>query len=122
MKIELEKRLIKFAVNVIELCNQMNNTYASHHLASQIIRSGSSSALNYGEAQHAQTRRDFGYKLSIVLKEIKETEINLEIIRDSKSSDNVILIIDLHKECRELIAIFAKTVQTLNNNSNKTTL
>lgn len=33
--------------------------YAAEHLTKQLIRSASSAALNYGEAQSAESKRDF---------------------------------------------------------------
>jgi four helix bundle protein len=48
---DLEERLIWFAVRIIELSNHLPNTNAGNHLSGQIVRSGTSPALNYGEAQ-----------------------------------------------------------------------
>lgn len=81
MRIEIEKRLINFSVGIIELSRNLNREFVSKHLSSQIIRSSTSSALNYGEAQAAESRKDFAHKISIVLKELRETQINLKIIR-----------------------------------------
>jgi four helix bundle protein len=50
-KFDLEDRLVDFSVLIIELVNEMPNSKAGNHLASQIVRSGTSVALNYGEAQ-----------------------------------------------------------------------
>ena len=44
---ELEERLIDFSVLIIKLSNDMNKTKAGQHLSGQIIRSGTSVALNY---------------------------------------------------------------------------
>ena len=112
MRIEIEKRLIEFSVAIIKFCRNLNREFASEHLSSQIIRSSTSSALNYGEAQAAESRKDFAHKISIVLKELRETQINLKIIKQSKlaksQNDEECLI----KECGELIAIFQKTIIT----------
>jgi len=48
-KYDLEERLIALAVLVIELVESMPNTKAANHLAGQLLRSGTSPALNYGE-------------------------------------------------------------------------
>jgi four helix bundle protein len=47
----IENRLIDFSISVIELCRKLNNEYVSKRLTNQIIRSSTSSALNFGEAQ-----------------------------------------------------------------------
>jgi len=58
-KQELEDRLIDFAAAVITVANKFEKNYAGNHLAGQIIRSGTSPALNYGEAQSAESKKDF---------------------------------------------------------------
>jgi len=45
------------------------------------LRSGGSSALNFGEAQGANSDRDSINKCSIALKELKESRVNLKILR-----------------------------------------
>ncbi|MCK5169352.1 MAG: four helix bundle protein, partial [Bacteroidales bacterium] len=50
-KFDLEERLIDFSVSIIEITNEMSNTKAGNHLSGQLVRSGTSPALNYGEAQ-----------------------------------------------------------------------
>ncbi len=47
-KCELEERLIDFAVTVIDIINEIPNGKAGNHLAGQLVRSGTSPALNYG--------------------------------------------------------------------------
>ena len=50
-KRELEERLINFAVLIIGIVEIMSDTKAANHLSGQLLRSGTSPALNYGEAQ-----------------------------------------------------------------------
>jgi four helix bundle protein len=83
-KKELEERLIDLAVLIIAIVGTLADTKASNHLAGQLIRSGTSPALNYGEAQSGESRNDFIHKLKIVLKELRETDICLKIIFRAK--------------------------------------
>ena len=78
--IELEARLIRFAVRIIAIAESLPTTKAGNHLANQLVRSGTSPALNYGDAQDAESRTDFIHKLKIVTKELRETRISLQII------------------------------------------
>lgn len=80
MRKEIEKRLINFTVLNLEISNTLDGTFASSCMINQIIRSGSGAALNYGEAQGAESKKDFIHKTSIILKELRETQINLQII------------------------------------------
>ena len=50
----LEDRLIDFSVLIIKVANCIEKSYTRNHLSGQIIRSGTSPALNYGEAQSAR--------------------------------------------------------------------
>jgi len=83
-KFDLEERLINFAVLIVEIEGTMPNTRAANHLAGQLLRSGTSPALNYGEAQSGESRRDFIHKIKIVLKELRETYVCLKIIYRTK--------------------------------------
>ena len=77
---DLENRLILFAVDILKLVESFPSNDVGRYYRSQMIRSGSSSALNYGEAQAAESRRDFAHKMQVVLKELRETQIALKIL------------------------------------------
>lgn len=117
MKKEIQKRLVAFATGIILIENEMPTDFAMKHLYGQLVRSATSAGLNYGEAQTAETRKDFIHKLGIVLKELKETEINLEMIIHTGLCVNDRLFIESLIECRELIAIFTATIKTARKNA-----
>jgi len=82
----------------------------------QIIRASTSAALNYGEAQGAESKSDFIHKVSIILKELRETQISLKLLSDS-IRDNAKPNMDFcQDECAQLVAIFHKTVITAKSN------
>jgi four helix bundle protein len=112
-RIELEKRLIGFSSSIITMCKECRFDDLTYHLAKQIVRSASSAALNYGEAQSAESRADFTHKLSLVLKELRETQVNLNIIIESVKCNNSVRMRHLLQECQEMIAIFQKSINTL---------
>jgi four helix bundle protein len=56
---DLEERLIDFAVLVINLIEDLPATKSGIHLGGQLLRSGTSPALNYGEAKGGESRNDF---------------------------------------------------------------
>ena len=58
-KFDLEERLIEFAVRVIRTAGSLPKTKTENHISGQLIRSGTSPAPNYGEAQSAESRADF---------------------------------------------------------------
>ena len=77
-KYDLEDRLVQFAVSVMRLAEMLPKTKIGIHLSDQMIRSSSSATLNYGEAQSAESRKDFIHKMKVVLKELRETNANLK--------------------------------------------
>jgi len=77
---QLEKRFISFATQIIAISGRLPKTPQGRHLSVQILRSGTATAANYGEARGAESRSDFVHKLGILLKELNETSIWLEII------------------------------------------
>jgi four helix bundle protein len=109
---ELEDRLIVFAVNIIKLSDGIKPTIGGRNLAEQIVRSSSSIDLNYGEAQSAESGRDFVHKLGICLKEVRETYINLRIIDGASLHADQHQINNLKVESNELISIFVKSIET----------
>ena len=117
-KKELEQRLITFSSSVLKDVQKLKKDQARNHLVGQIIRSASAVALNYGEAQSAESKRDFIHKTGIVLKELRETYINLRLISDLEENSEINgSLSNLLKENNELIAIFHKTVMTAKQNA-----
>ena len=110
-KYDLEERLIDFVLILDEVIEQLPNTRLSNHLAGQIVRSGTSPALNYGEAQSAESQKDFVHKKQVILKELRETKICLKIII-RKPLLKYEIVSHVLKENEELIAIFAQSVKT----------
>jgi four helix bundle protein len=117
-KFDLEDRLVGFAARCIKVATSLPANAAGHHLMGQLTRSGTSPALNYGEAQSAESRRDFIHKMKICLKELRETVVCLKIIIHAELLGKERLE-GLVKEANELISIFVKSISTAKKNMNK---
>jgi four helix bundle protein len=109
--VDLEERLIDFAVRIIRLTAHLPKTPAGKHIAGQILRSGTSPAPNYGEARGAESHADFVHKIGIVLKELNETSIWLRVIDRSQMLKKELLT-GIIEENRELCRIFTASVTT----------
>ena len=111
----LQERLVEFAVRVISVVEAMPESRAGKHIAAQLVRSGTAPAPNYGEAQSAESRKDFIHKMKVALKELRETYVWLQIIERKPLADpqRMSEIID---ECDQLIAIFSKSIKTAQDN------
>ena len=114
-KYDLEDRLIKFACLCLDICDLMPNTKAAQNLEYQLGKSSTATALIYGEAQAAESPADFIHKIKLVLKEIRESRVNLRIINEKPIIKNEIVAKSL-SECNELMAIFLKSVETAKKN------
>ena len=88
------------------------NKNVNNYLINQLLRSSASAALNYGEAQSAESKRDFIHKAGIVLKELRESHVNLKIFAESEIIENKIEMNSALDECNQLVSIFYKTIDT----------
>jgi len=79
-KFDLENRLLNFASAIIDLSEALPKTRAGTHIASQMLRSGTSPYSNHGEAESAESPEDFIHKLRICLKELRETQRWLRLV------------------------------------------
>ncbi len=111
-KFDLQDRFVDYSVRIIKVTENLPNTKAGKHLCSQILRSGTSPAANYGEAQSAESRTDFVHKLKIALKELRETEVWLKVIVRSELIQPTEKLIPLLQETDELISILFKSIET----------
>jgi four helix bundle protein len=74
-------RTFDFAVRVIQLCGKMDERPGvGRVMMSQILRAGTSIPSNVEEAQAAQSKADFTHKMSIALKEARETHLRLRLL------------------------------------------
>ncbi|NOT93222.1 four helix bundle protein [Ferruginibacter sp.] len=117
-KFDLEDRLVDYTCRMIDVVEALPNTRAGNYIAGQLIRSCHSPTFNYGEAQAAESPKDFVHKMGIILKELKECRtalkviIKKELIKPAKKLDAV------YKETEELVAITAKSIITSKKNNN----
>ena len=107
----LEERLINFAVMIIHLNGHFPDSSIGRHLCGQLNRSATAPALNYGEAQGAESPADFLHKMRICLKELRESQINLNIAQRAGLLPEDIATPAL-QECQQLVAIFTASVKT----------
>lgn len=102
-------------MDIILVCSKFEANFAAEHLSKQLIRSATSAALNYGEAQSAESSRDFLHKMKLCLKELRETLVNLRIQKGAGLIKNIERLDSLLKENNELVAIFVTSIRTSQN-------
>ncbi|MEM6724382.1 MAG: four helix bundle protein, partial [Bacteroidota bacterium] len=72
---------------VVQIFKMLTEDKKEYIMSKQLLRSGTNPGAMISEAQQAESGKDFVHKLSIGLKEIKETEYWLVLLRRSKYID-----------------------------------
>ena len=116
---DLEERLLEYAANIIRLVERLPNSRAGNHIAGQLLRSGTSPLPNHGEAQAAESRNDFVHKLSICLKELRESRRWLRLAGRVPLIKPPTEFDPLLDETESLIKIFATSIRTAQGNANE---
>jgi four helix bundle protein len=116
---DLQERLVDYAVRIIRVVDALGGSRAAAHIGGQVLRSGTSPAANYAEAQSAESRADFIHKIKVVLKELRETRVWLTVIARAGLVKPATRLEYLLHESEELIAIFVRSEQTARRNSKR---
>ena len=113
VKNDLQERTKAFALQIMDLVEQLPRSRSGEAVARQLIRSGTSIGANYREANRAESKDDFIHKVALATKEASETAFWLELISESphlKTTGSA----ELSQESRELLAILT----TIGKNAN----
>jgi four helix bundle protein len=116
-KYDLEDRLVDYTCRMIDVVEALPNTRAGTYIAGQLIKSCHSPTFNYGEAQAAESTKDFIHKMGVVLKELKECRTALKVIIKKEMIKPISKLDAVFKETEELIAIMAKSILTAKKNT-----
>jgi four helix bundle protein len=108
---ELKLRFRKYSGRIVKMVDKLPNTISGRALGAQIVRSGTSPGANYRAACRAKSDKDFINKLKIVEEELDETEYWIDIISDVELIKPELLV-EIHKETKELLAIITQSIIT----------
>lgn len=111
-KYDLEDRFVDYTCRMIDVVEALPATRAGNYIAGQLVRSCHSPTFNYGEAQAAESTKDFVHKMGVILKELKECRTALKVIRKKEMIKPVTKLEGVHKETEELVAIIGKSIST----------
>jgi four helix bundle protein len=111
-KYDLEERLLTYAADIVRLTDMLPRSRAGAHVADQLLRSGTSPLSNHGEAQAAESRDDFIHKMSICLKELRESLRWLQLLIRVPLSKDLAEAQRLLTETEELVRIFKSSIRT----------
>ncbi len=106
-KKDLEERTFCFARGIREFLKKVPKNQSNFEYAKQLIRSSSSIAANYIEANEALSKKDFFYRIRISKKEAKESKLWLRLVEVGKNQDLKKEQMKLIQEALEYVKIFS---------------
>jgi four helix bundle protein len=109
----IQDRTFKFSLEIISLYKQMIEK-REYVLSKQLLRSGTSIGANVEEALAGQSKKDFLSKMTISLKETRETNYWLRLLKESKLVD--VDVTRVLKESAEISNIISSIVKTTKQN------
>jgi four helix bundle protein len=107
----IKDRTFASALDVVSFSSTMSHSQCSMRLSDQLLRSGTSVGANVEEATAASSKNDFVYKLSIALREAREANYWLRLVKSSKLTDSTELD-KLLSESEELKKILGAIVSS----------
>ena len=115
---DLQERCFDFACRIIGLIDEISSKGATDRgLASQLLRSGTSIGANVEEADAAQSRADFVSKLTIALKEARESYYWLRLLKRTGKMPHNEDAESLLVEANRLVAILTSIVRNTKDNT-----
>lgn len=99
-----------FAVRIIRMCQFVSENHKEFVLVNQVKRSGTSIGANVAEATGAFSRADFYAKLSISLKEARETMYWLKLLYKTDYLTEA-QYASINADCEELVKILVSIVK-----------
>ena len=115
-KDEFNKRIYKYALDVIKFVDKLPKDTTSQVMAKQLIRSGTSVSANIIEAKAASSKKDYINFYLHALKSANESKLWIGLMRDSGKSAGV----DANKlldETTEIAKILGASVITMKKNA-----
>jgi four helix bundle protein len=115
---DILERLLEFAARTGRVVDALPDTRLGRHIAGQLVRCGTSPAPNYDEGRAAESVDDFCHKLSVALKETRESHVWLSMIVKAELLPQVRLeeIID---EADQLRRILGQSIVTARRNQKR---
>lgn len=113
-KIEFNRRLISFSLEIIRLCNEIRKDRNLWSIADQLIRSATSIGANVIEAKASSSKRDYIRFFEISLKSANETKYWLILVQESCPNLQATILKPL-REIEEIANIIGAGVLTMKN-------
>lgn len=114
---DLKDRFYSFALRIVNFIKSLPKNWIALEIGKQLLHSGTSIAANYEEACGAFSKEDFIYKINTALKEARESNYWLRLIKDTKIASGDELNRLVH-ESEEISKILGQSVKSARENVN----
>jgi len=110
-KRDIKERSFKFAVRIIKFVQKLPRNYVSQKIGGQLLDSGTSVGANVEEATGGFSKKDFTYKMGVALKEARESNYWLRLIKVSEiaKGDELDSLLGESEEIKKILASIVKT-------------
>ena len=112
---KIHERAFEFARRIIKLCNRLTERgHAGRHIASELLKCGTSIGANSEEAEDGQTKPDFIAKLCVSRKEARESIywLRLSVASEIATEEETRWELDEARQLRAMIVQAVKTAQS----------
>lgn len=107
----MRTKSFEFAVSIAQCCRELVEQ-KEYVLSKQLLRSGTSVGANVREATNSNSRRDFGYRMSISLRECDEAMFWLELLNASGYLPDE-KFYKLHNDAQEIMRLLTAIIKTV---------
>jgi len=109
---EIKDRSFDFSLRIVKLSQSLPENNTGFVIGKQILRSGTSIGANIEEAIAGSSKKDFKHKMSIALKEARETNYWLRLLKESEvvAPERLSPLINESVELKKMLASIVKSV------------
>ena len=106
---DIAERTFALSVRVVALCKALQEANVFPEIIRQLLKAGTSVGANVSEAQSSQSRADFVSRMTVALKEGRETLFWLRLIAATEASFRSSLGDDI-KETNEIVSVLVTII------------
>lgn len=111
----VENKSFQFAIRIVNLYKHLTADKKEYIMSKQLLKCGTSIGANVAEAECGQTKADFYAKLSIALKEARETYFWLRLLCETEYLTEKEFI-SIENDIKEIIALLTAICKTTQQN------
>jgi four helix bundle protein len=107
----IQDKSYSFALSIVKLYQKLSYEKREYVLSRQLLKSGTSIGANVEEALAASSRKDFIHKMSISLREARESMYWIRLLKDSNyiQPDEAVILLNNAYELVRLLSSIVKT-------------